>query len=213
MILDHFWKILFVVAIAVAGFFTWKAHSEKRAFDLKASEVAALIDPAVVPRGGSSSKFGEFLYQAVALLHLYELEDPTSLEKIIDAANELNGVDRDHAEMIRARLLDNLERARDLAVFDDDERNLDRMRLGREPTIPKGPWEGEPLAVAWIVSPLLAAGALNDMGNAALVPASVQALSNETVTDAVFNHATKLKNAGVIEESDYQRIRELARTR
>lgn len=211
MVLDHFWKALFVVLILVLGYFWWDKRREANLYEVKATQLGILLDPDLHHSRSDPARFEAAYLQAVAFLEKEERAG-VDTEALLEAATARHGLDRRHVQYIADGFMNAMETCREFGVFDPAGRNLARMEAGRNPTIEEGPFDGHELVVAPIVSPVLLPDAANDFANAALAPMPVRALEDDVLTSRTYEYLLRLESAGVVSAADATKAKELYRT-
>lgn len=210
MILDNFWKYLFLVVVAVLGFYWWDKNRDERVFEAKVEQLAAFLNPQQFTSDSESKRFEAAFLKAVAYLEK-ESRAGADIDAILAGATERYALEKRHAQYVAECFKNALESCDRFGIFDLSGRNTVRMEGGRPPTIEDGPYAGHELVVTPIISPLLAPGAANDFANAALVPAPVRAFNDEVLTSKSYEYLLRLESAGVVSRSDAARIKEFYR--
>ncbi|MGI9244847.1 MAG: hypothetical protein ACR2RV_28850 [Verrucomicrobiales bacterium] len=208
MISDNFWKILFVLMVVAGLVFWFRDYSEKTAFKRSASELADLIafDEETLPRNDEEAH-GRFI-KSLTLIHEANTEG-TESTTLLDAAFEYNGISRDGAEaiLIRECLLDGLDNAKKLGIFNNE--TIWDLQDGQMVKIPEGVYKDESIGVTNFVHPDIGPGARLFLGNMMLVPASIAALNRDLeLTEKVLNTSIKLANADIIQPDAAKAIKE-----
>ena len=68
MLIDQFWKILFVILVATGCWFWWKSNSKKKAYKAQVAELAHLIDVREGALPKTPEKAEVHTFQAVGIL-------------------------------------------------------------------------------------------------------------------------------------------------
>jgi|GEM_PF-3516539 len=219
-IANHFWKILFMVILTVAGYFYWQEQKNDKSQNMQVLEFARLISPKLHTEHTSIKTFQSDLFQAMALLHRHrsgngKITAPSKqterLQSLIHDANFHNGCKSVRSQLIYRQLKENLKRCEEYGLFEENSAALDMMATGRSPKVAKGAFKGEKLVVAFNVSPVLAREGRNAISNATIVPESIRALSDEVVTSKIYSTTQALERAEVIERASWERIQTLYR--
>lgn len=216
MIGEHFWKIVFVIALLIGGYFwydNWQKQNESEGrmiaiLDLIA-ENKALAEDATVEQAGVP------LFKLLVMLHNYEkYENVTDLKGVIDTifdrAVEEEKLDESEIDAFKAAILTNRQLCDEYGVFDDSE-GIMMMENGRSPKVAKGALKGDKLLIGHLVSPLLAPEAKNSFANLVITPESVIGLQTEDPDRSVVNAAGRLRQIRAIGPSTLERIKKRER--
>ncbi len=212
MIVDHFWKIVFVLALCGVGVFYWQKREKEaeEASTINALAVLLVVDPAA---RNATETFESNVYRAVAMLHNLIEAGAGDRNDLVTRAAAANGFEPGRTQQLRYNMQDLLESCEKAGVFDGmGGRCMARLESGRAPEIPAGPFKGQRLVVAYKVPPIFVEEAAHSFCNVMLVPESARALSDIGITADTVNSASALRAAGVISNATYQRINTAYRT-
>ncbi|CAN5242340.1 hypothetical protein BH23VER1_BH23VER1_12320 [soil metagenome] len=207
MILDHFWKMVFILALCAAGIAYYFKNKEVASAHESLATLASLIDPKTNRPGTPLDEFESNVYRAIATLNLQIAEGRGSLEEILEQACEASGIPDRRAQQMRSSFRELLDSCRDAKVFDGPGgRNQKRLEVGRSPKITEGTFRGEHLVVAYKIPPIFAEEAARSFCNVMLVPESARALSDLGLAPDTVVTASILRNAGIISPTTFERI-------
>jgi hypothetical protein len=208
--MEHFWKIVFVIVLLVAGYFWYDRWQSKTEGTDRMDQILTLIEENKnLPASASGKRAGESLYRVLALLRSFEKSSDESLGVMLDdmfkKAVEAERLTNDEVPVLDAAINANLKVCRELGVFEDD--GMTMMEAGRPPTIRSGPFSRDKLIIGHLVPPLIAPEAKKHFANLVLTPESVFALQNEDIDRQIFNRATTLRGIGVVNHGTLARIK------
>lgn len=122
---------------------------------------------------GGETSFIQLIYLA------YQVErDGFPLLDNISRAASAAGAVTGEAPLIAASVLENLQRAKTLGIFQDPA-NLPRMERGERPIATAPGWEEEPVGVGFKISPLLGAELSATLPNMVLMPEAIRNMQTD----------------------------------
>jgi hypothetical protein len=124
---------------------------------------------------GNETSFLQLIYLA------YQVErDGFPLLENVSQAASLAGAVNGEGPLIAASLLENLQRAKTLGIFQDPA-NLPRLERGERPIATATGWEEEPVGVGFKLSPLLGAELSATLPNMVLMPVAIRNMQTDVV--------------------------------
>lgn len=215
--MQHFWKVLFLLAVLVALYITFERRSTNSARRVRVRQLASLLErsdfdvklpPAIV--------HGEF-FKTLALLHTSAQPEPSGLffsgqsktaEWYLTEALTAAG----YADVEQRLLVESFQEALadcEAAGVFDDTGNIAGLEEGRSPTLMKGPFAGERWKVGFRISPVAAIEVQNHPANFKLLPATVWALQPDRLDQPAMQVARDFRDARLLEPVAMRRIDEL----
>lgn len=168
--------------------------------ELKNHLKAMQMDPAATQpevRESNMFKLLIFLHEAeVAKVEIPKLVEEYGLEA---------GMDDTMWGMIRDAVQTDMETAKGFGIFDEPS-NLMKLERGEAPVITSGPWKGQKVAVAQIISGLLAPEAAQSLPNLVVVPAIVRDAWSEVVTTSTVDIAYNLQRNRFMSKESLERV-------
>lgn len=227
---DHFWKIIFLIVVSVAGVWSYQRYDKKQNWiELKARYQAIYQEIPTSPESDDAECKGKYLtflamvnQFRVNLTNDYVQAFPPAAERHTDAKPTLDdhtkwmldgalGVPEDSprtplAEVVQAAIFKNLKLCEQFGIFDGEE-NMKLMLKGKNPLISKGSFSGEPLVVVQRIPVFAARQVAHHPANYTLIPESLAAVQAETLDDSVRSLADKFKHASILSQQSYDRLK------
>ncbi|MGK0189134.1 MAG: hypothetical protein ACI9R3_004951 [Verrucomicrobiales bacterium] len=212
MIGEHFWKIVFVIALLVGGYFwydNWQKQNESE------SRMIAMLDligeNKALAEDASVKEAGVPLLKLLVMLHNYEkYENVTNVGQLLDTifkrAVTEERIESSEVDAFKAVIMTNNDLCTQYGVFEDSEGIL-MMENGRSPKVTKGALKGDKLIIGHFVSPMLAPEAKNAFANLVITPESVFALQDEIPDRSVISASGRLRQIRAIGPSTLERIK------
>lgn len=207
----------FVLAACIAiGVFQYSRYQEELWFDNQASTLAALIDPSLRSASTPKSVFDRSVFETIAFLYstpglVENAGSTTTLEfdRLIGRACEFNGCNSRLTSAYIRTLNQIFDSCSSLEIFDPLDSNLIRMEAGIAPRVNSGIYEGDKLAVSYLVPPLAAPNSKNQIPNVTVVPTTAHTLRGETVDTQAYRAAMTLRSVEIIPEDQYATIEKI----
>ncbi len=170
--------------------------------------IASLSDPAklaTLGERGANPRLNKIVYW----LHVADqrLVPP---ETAIGMAQFIHGTSDTRASLIKESLLRNLNIARGLGLFEENNGNL--LRNGKAGVITKGPYARTKVEIDHIVPYSLAPEAGNELANLEMLPQELNRSKSNRVGARQLSHAEKLFSAGVITKESLAKVRTRSRS-
>jgi hypothetical protein len=212
MIGEHFWKIVFVIALLVGGYFYYDHWHKQNESEKRMIAMLDLIqENKELPENASIERAGGPLFKLMVKLQNYgTYENVTDFDGLLNSifkrAVQEERVAESEQEAFKTAILTNRKLCLAYGVFDDSEGFL-MMENGRSPKVNKGAFKGDKLIVGHFVPPMLAPEAKNSFANLVLTPESIFALQNEDPDRGIISAAGQLRQIRAIGPSTLERIK------
>lgn len=212
MLVDHFWKILFILLVGVGCWFWLKHEKGKKLYASQIAEIAELMDT----RGSAAAKDAEDAaerYQkTMALLSAIAIKqgEKFAIREIIVEAATLNESTKPETDALVEALDQSYKHAQGMGLFDSEfvDNSMFRMEDGSAAKISKGPWKGENAVIGFFIPPALAEGIATHPANRVLLPHSVRISSEHgPITRTMDNRAERLKSTDILDIGTREKIR------
>ena len=211
MIGEHFWKIVFVIALLVGGYMYYDRWQEKTESENRMIALLDLLEESkALPKAASIEKAGVPLFKLMLQLHNYErYENVTDVEEMLDTifkrAVEEQRLSNEEVDPFRVAIVTNLDMCEQYGIFEDPDALL-MMENGRSPKVSRGAFKGDKLLIGHFVSPTLAPDAKNTLPNLVLTPETVFGLQNDHIDRYVDHGAGRLRQIRAMSPSTYDRL-------
>ncbi len=197
--------VLLVAVGILCGWFILQRNNREREehywiSELKSHLKGMQMDPtSTQPEARESSlfKLAIFLHEAEAA--------KVDIPKVVEEYGTAEGMDEAVWGMIRDAIQTDMDTLKGFAIFDEPS-NLMKLERGEAPVIPAGPWKGQKLAVAQIVSGLLAPEAAQSLPNLVIVPTIVRDAWSEVVTGSTVDIAYNLQRNHFMSKESLERV-------
>ncbi|MCB1096203.1 MAG: hypothetical protein KDN22_11560 [Verrucomicrobiae bacterium] len=212
MIGEHFWKIVFVIALLVGGYFYYDHwHKQNESENRMIAMLDLIEENKALPEDATVEQAGAPLLKLMVNLNNYETyENVTNVKDLLDTifkrAVTEERVAESEQEAFKTAILENRNLCRAYGVFDDSEGIL-MMENGRSPKVTKGAFKGDKLIVGHFVSPMLAPEAKNSFANLVVTPESIFGMQTEEPDRSVISSAGRLREIRAIGPGTYERMK------
>ena len=216
-ILEHFWKFVLIIIVAVAGYFTWLRYDADQKQKFFAQNFANHFDPTVYTTRSDPEDFARAYLQAIATAkNVSEIEtkekDVNPVTQLVEDATEANGLSSAYGNAANRNIRNALKTCEEYGIFDDGGTNLELMEIGKPPIIQKGPYEGEPLVPAPLLNPLIAKEGLNQLLNTTLIPQAIRTMNAYSLTSKGVQASTAMKTSDIMTNDRSERVKRFYRT-
>ena len=143
-------------------------------------------------------------FRIIGLMHEAE-HHKYSVADTVKLATSGAGMTPGVAKMVADLLVENHRIAQQLGVYDDLQ-NMLRMERGEAPVSAAKGWEDEPLAVGYLLSPLVAPEAARSLVNLVLMPKSMRDMQTDDLVGFTPDMSKKWLNERIITPDTHQAI-------
>ncbi|MED5585277.1 MAG: hypothetical protein VYB61_02890 [Verrucomicrobiota bacterium] len=217
MILDQFWKIIFVILLCIGFSFWWKMKKSQKAHTFLLDELGDLITAVVKPESpNAEKKFRERFYKSIEIIRQIEkiLEEDFEINQIISEAIQRSEAPGDFPRNAVADCFEtNYEHARSFGLLDDDAA-ITRLEQGLAPVITQGNWAGETAVLGYFIVPSVNDSIKNHIANRLLLPGSINEMMQlEDYSRRVRNKADEFRRAKILDQGSFDEIENLHKDR
>ena len=209
--MSRFIGFLIILAGMAGCYFVYQDYAEKQkdkhnhwADDIRAliheHASEARLDGKEEAWFASNSSF----FRIIGLMHEAE-HHKYSVAETVKLATSGAGMTPGVAKMVADLLIENHRIAQQLGVYDDLQ-NMLRMERGEAPVSAAKGWEDEPLAVGYLLSPLVAPEAARSLVNLVLMPKSMRDMQTDDLVGFTPDMSKKWLNERIITPDTHQAI-------
>ncbi len=210
MLLDQFWKIIFVILLCTGFTFWWKYRAGKKSQTFLIYELAELItteEKNASPKAGK--KTSERFYKSIDILRQIEenMGDKFEINDVISRAIESSGLSGKFPGNAVADSFElNYQHAKSFGLLDNDDA-ISRLEQGLTPKIQEGHWAGETAEVGYHIVPSINRSIENHIANRLLLPSSIKELMElEDFSRRVRNKADEFRRAKILDQGSFDVI-------
>ncbi|MFP6874473.1 MAG: hypothetical protein VCA55_13315 [Verrucomicrobiales bacterium] len=210
MLLDQFWKIIFVILLCAGFIFWYKYRSGKKNQTLLIDELAELITAEEKTASPiAEKKIRKRFYKSIDILRQIEenMGDKFEINAVISRAIESSGLSGKFPEDAVADTFElNYQQAKGFGLLDDDDA-ISRLEQGLTPKIKDGHWAGETAEVGYHIIPSINTSIENHIANRVLLPSSIKELMKlEDFSRRVKSQADRFRRAKILDQGSYDVI-------
>lgn len=212
MLVDHFWKILFILVVGVGCWFWLKYEKGKKLYAGQIEEIAELVDTRGSAAAKDAEQAAERYQKTMALLNSIATKkgDKFAMREVFVAVGEVNESTKPETDALIETFDQSYNYAKSMGLFSPDviDDTMFRMEDGSAAKIAKGPWKGENAVVGFYLPPAIAENLANHPANRVLLPHSVRiAADHGPITRTMDNRAERLKSSDILDIGTREKIR------
>lgn len=227
-ILDHFWKFVLLIILAIGGWIGWKKFEDKETWNHHVAQIAGAFAEFNSAEHKDADEVRASYWMLLTIIKDYQTAaangtikplapenlDPTlvrtkeeeAMEWMLDASMKQVGDGNSNARAaFKSTLIENLNQCENLGIF-DSESNVNSMIKGQSPVIKSGIYSGHKLVIAPRISVNVAREAYNEPANFVLVPDVVAGIESPELGQKEKEAAIILKNAGLIGQNTFEAV-------
>lgn len=213
MLLDQFWKIIFLIILCTGFTFWWKYRAGKKSQNNLIYDLAELItaeEKTASPN--AEKKIRERFYKSIDILRQIEenMGDKFIMKEVISRAFESSALSDKYPPRAVDAVTDsfelNYQHAKSFGLLDNDKA-ISRLELGLTPEINEGHWTGETAEVGYHIIPSVNSSIEHHIANRLLLPSSIKELMElEDFSRRVRNQADKFRRAKILDQGSFDDI-------
>jgi len=210
MLLDQFWKIIFVIILCAGFTFWWKHRSGKKNQTNLIYDLAELItaeEKTASPK--AEKRIRERFYKSIDILRQIEenMGDEFEIQEVISRAIESSGLsDKFPPDEVADSFELSYQHAKSFGLLDNDKA-ISRLEQGLTPEINEGHWTGETAEVGYHIVPSINSSIEHHIANRLLLPSSIKELMElEDFSRRVRNQADKFRRAKILDQGSFDDI-------
>lgn len=210
MILDQFWKVIFLILLCVGFSFWWQHRKSQKAHQFLINELGELITVEVNPESPTSEKRAqENFYKSIDIIRQIEviMEEDFEINAVVNQAiqsTEASGKFSGNAVADSFEI--NYDHAKSFGLLDDDAA-INRLEQGLSPVIKKGHWTGETAVIGHFIVPSINSSIKNHIANRLLLPDSINEMMKfEDFSRRVRHKADEFRRAKILDQGSFDTI-------
>lgn len=229
-LIDHFWKILFLLGVTVGGWFAYDRYERGNEWTRVTEGFRSAYDEIQTqPEASDEDSYGKY-WRLLALLKEFQINaklehitpvppegvkaddsatTATHTKWLLDAVMASgSGSKRKGDVEAQLTLVANLQLCEELGVFLSDK-NMTQMLAGRAPVIQEGPFEGDTLAVTQRIPIFAARQIARHPANFTLIPEPALGIVSQDVDAKVRELAQRFRGADILNAESMQQITQM----
>jgi len=210
MILDQFWKIIFIILLGIGFSFWWKMKKSDKAHSFLIDELGELITTEIQPASpNAEKKTQENFYKSIEIIRQIEeiIGEDFEINQVISDAIEISDAPESFPRHAVADAFEtNYDHARNFGLLDDDAA-IARLEQGLKPVIAQGNWIGETAVLGHFIVPSINNSLKNHLANRLLLPESINEMMQlEDYSRRVRNKADEFRRAKILDQGAFDKI-------
>ena len=217
MILDQFWKIIFIILLGIGFSFWWKMKQSDKAHSFLIDELGELITTEIKSASPTAEKKAqENFYKSIEIIRQIEeiIGEDFEINQVISEAIETSDAsDVFPRHEVADAFETNYDHARNFGLLDDDTA-IARLEQGLEPVITQGNWIGETAVLGHFIVPSINNSLKYHIANRLLLPESINEMMQlEDYSRRVRNKADEFRRAKILDQGAFDKIENTHKSR
>ncbi|MCP4850088.1 MAG: hypothetical protein GY899_19285 [Verrucomicrobiaceae bacterium] len=210
MILDQFWKIIFLILLCIGFSFWWGHRKSQKTKSFLIDELGELITAKVKTDSPKADKRAwERFYKSIDALRQIEeiMGEKFEINMVIqEAIQSSEASEKFPVNAIADSLEINYDNARSFGLLNDDAA-INRLEQGLTPIITEGHWAGEKAVVGYFIVPSINGSIKQHIANFLLLPSSINEMMQfEDFSRRVRNKANDFLRAKILDQGSFDDI-------